>query len=235
MLPILCYHKVGPISEEGRRLNVETMTLAAHVRYFARRGFRFLRAGELAEGFPARSVCFTFDDAYISALLHAIPVLDAVGGTGSFYAVPSLVGQSSRWDNESARPLAPWDVLVEAQQAGFEIGNHTDSHADLARLDLDAQVAEIERADDALLAHGIAPGSLCYPYGRINGDTIEACRRAQYKVGLALGKRMAVPEDDRRRLPRIVVAYSDSVAKLIYKMHLRPKLPGSGAKPKKPK
>lgn len=224
MLPILCYHKVGPVWEEGRRLNVEPGTLAKHVQFFFRRNYKFVQAQHLAGILPARSVCFTFDDAYLSMLYDGVRVLRAYGLTASIYAVPSLVGQSSAWDKELARPLAPWDLLIEAQKAGFEIGNHTLTHADLSKLDLDAQVREIEEADDRLLEHGLSPGSVCYPYGRMNVGTVFACEKAQYRVGLALGKRMAVETDDRRALPRIVIAYSDSVAKLMYKMHVRPKL-----------
>jgi len=223
-LPILCYHKVGPVWEEGRRLNIEPNQLAKHVQFFFRRGYSFIQAQELAGPLPARSVCLTFDDAYLSALFDGVRVLRAYQATATFFAVPSLVGFSSQWDKELARPLAPWDLLLDAQKAGFEIGNHTFTHADLSKLDRAAQVAEIERADDELIARGISPGSVCYPYGKSNPDTVFACEHAQYRVGLALGKRMAVESDDRRALPRIVMAYSDSPAKLLYKMHVRPKL-----------
>lgn len=224
MLPILCYHKVGPVWEEGRRLNIEPNQLAKHVQFFFRRGYQFVQAQDLAGVLPLKSVCLTFDDAYLSALFDGLRVLRAYKATATFYAVPGLVGASSQWDGELARPLASWDILLDAQKAGFEIGNHTLTHADLSKLDLASQIEEIERADDALMSHGISPGSLCYPYGRMNGETKAACGHAQYRVGMALGKRMAVEADDRRALPRIVMAYSDSVAKLIYKMKIRPKL-----------
>lgn len=224
MLPILCYHKVGPIWEEGRRLNIEPNQLAKHVQFFFRRGFQFVQARDLGGAFPPKSVCLTFDDAYVSALFDGVRVLRAYKATATFFAVPSLVGASSTWDKEFARPLASWDILLDAQKAGFEIGNHTLTHADLSKLDLSSQVEEIERADEFFITHGIATGSLCYPYGRMNTDTVAACELAQYSVGLALGKRLATEADDRRALPRIVLAYSDSVSKLLYKMHIRPKL-----------
>jgi len=225
MLPILCYHKVGPIWEEGRRLNIEPNQLAKHVQFFFRRGYRFLQAQELGGVLPKKSVCLTFDDAYTSALFDGIRVLRAYKATATFFAVPGFVGNVSAWDRELARPLASWEILLDAQKAGFEIGNHSFNHADFSKLDLAAQIDEIESADNKLLQHGLSPGSFCFPYGRLNGDSRLACERAGYRVGLALGKRMATDEDDRRALPRIVLAYSDSVAKLVYKMHVRPKLP----------
>lgn len=225
MLPILCYHKVGPIDLEGRALNVEPARLDTHVRYFKRRGLQFVRAGELAELWPPRAVCLTFDDAYHSALTFGRDVLLRHRATATFYAVPSLVGKTSAWDGPRAKPLASWDLLLEAQKQGFEIGNHTWSHADLSKSALEGQAEEWRRGDQALLEHGLAPESFCYPFGRMNAHSIEAARSAGAKVAVAILKRPARATDDKLALPRVVVAYSDSVAKLLYKLHIRPLLP----------
>ncbi len=226
MLPILCYHKVGPVSIEGRWLNVEPKRLDSHVRFFVRNGYQFMRVEELAELFPNRAVCFTFDDAYHSALTLGLDVLRRHQVTGTFYAVPSLVGGSSSWDGSRAKLLARWELLQEAQRDGFEIGNHTWSHADLSTLSLAAQVAEWRNADEEFLRRGISAESYCYPYGRLNGESVDAARAAGAKVAVALAKRPATALDDRLRLPRIVIAYSDGLPKLLYKLHIRPKLKG---------
>src|SRR4051812_17322791 len=112
---ILCYHKVGPVATEGRRLNIEPARLRSHIRFFARRGFAFLLGRELAQSWPERSVCFTFDDAYTSTIRNAPELLEESGARGSFYAVSDKVGGSSGWDGSLARPLASWDELLDAQ------------------------------------------------------------------------------------------------------------------------
>lgn len=223
-LPILCYHKVGPVASEGRRLNVEPKLLATHVRYFLRRSYTFVKAGELAELWPPRAVCFTFDDAYLSTMTFGVEVLDRANVKGTFYAVPSLVGKSSTWDKGHEHPLAEWSLLESAQKRSHEIANHTFSHCDLSSLSEADQQQEWESADDALMQHGIAAGSVCYPFGKTNAHTAAAAAACGYKVGLALKKRVATETDERLMLPRIVVAYSDSMAKLLYKMHVRPLL-----------
>lgn len=227
MLPILCYHKVGPASIEGRWLNIEPRRLDAHVRFFVRNGYQFMRAEELAELFPSRAVCFTFDDAYHSALTLGLDVLRKHRVTGTFYAVPALVGASSTWDGARAKLLARWELLLEAQRDGFEVGNHTWSHADLSDLSLEAQIDEWRRADEEFLRRGVSAQSLCYPYGRLNGESVSAARAAGAKVAVALAKRPATPQDDRLRLPRIAIAYSDGLPKLLYKLHVRPRLKGA--------
>ena len=225
MLPILCYHQVGPESQEGRRLNVSPETLESHVRHFVRKGRRFARAGDLADGIPSEYVCFTFDDAFASAVERATEILARYGVWGTFYAVPSKVGATSDWDRGHEKPLATWEGLLGAQARGMEIGNHSLTHADLSRLSLEAQAKEIEGAEDLLIEHGLDGRSVCYPYGRFNEQTRAAMEREEIKVGLALGRRPARPGDDLMFLPRIVVGYSDRLPKLLYKIHLRPKLP----------
>lgn len=225
MLPILCYHKVAPEREEGRRLNITPETLESHVRYFCRKGRRFARAGDLETGIPNGCVCFTFDDAFLSALTNGVEILARNGVWASFFAVPGYVGGSSDWEGGGNRPLGGWDTLLAAQAEGMEIGNHTRRHLDLSKLAISEQLAEIESAEDALIEHGLGASSLCYPYGKFNSETKEACKRAGVKVGLALGRRPAHSGDDLLFLPRIVVGFSDRLPKLLYKIHFRPRLP----------
>ena len=231
MLPILCYHKVAPEREEGRSLNIEPATLDAHVRYFCRRNRRFARAGDLENGIPAGCVCFTFDDAFLSALTNGVEVLAGHGVWGTFFAVPSFVGGTSDWEGGGGRPLAGWDSLLAAQAQGMEIGNHTLRHLDLSKLPMIEQLAEVESAEDLLIEHGLGASSVCYPYGRFNDETKSAVAQAGAKVGLALGRRPARPGDDLLFLPRIVVGFSDRLPKLLYKIHLRPKLPSLRKRP----
>jgi len=225
MLPILCYHKVGPVAQEGRRLNIEPATLDSHVRFFVRKRRRFARTGDLESGIPIGCVCLTFDDAYVSAMAHAVEILRRHGVWGTFFAVPGMVGGESSWDGGESRPLAGWEALKAAQAEGMEIANHTMNHLDLTTLAMAQQAAEIEAAEDLLIEHGLGGRSVCFPYGKFNASTMAAMDREGCKVGLALGRRPARQGDDLRCLPRIVVAYSDKLPKLLYKIHLRPKLP----------
>ncbi|MGV3616220.1 MAG: polysaccharide deacetylase family protein [Fimbriimonas sp.] len=220
---ILCYHKVGPFEEEGRKLNIEPERLRSHVRFFARRQAPILRAEELGETWPPGAVCFTFDDAYVSALENATAALEAFGARGTFYAVAGKVAGTSDWDGDLARPLAPLESLLEAQSRGHEIGNHTYRHPHLDRVSPDEQAWEVEEAHRWLTERGLRPGSFCYPYGG-QGEAAVAKARELYPVGVVLRKRIAEATDDRLRLPRVVVAYSDSVPMLLYRLYVRPRL-----------
>ncbi|MBV6458176.1 MAG: hypothetical protein HONBIEJF_01301 [Fimbriimonadaceae bacterium] len=221
-LPILCYHQVGTASEWGRRLNIEPETLNSHINFFRRRGWRFVRAENLSLD-AERTVCFTFDDAYAAAVHHLEGVADRF--TASVYAVPSLVGLTSAWESSNARPLACWDSLRNLARLGFEIGNHTSTHAAMGNLSLEEQLDEWNLANSRLKAEGLPARSCCLPYGSRNEHSRAAIEQAGFLVGLGLGRRAANRSDDPRLLPRIVVGYSDRLPGLIYRIWLRPLLP----------
>lgn len=224
-LPILCYHKVGPIDEEGRFLNVEPSHLKAQAAFFHRRGYRFVRARELAGEWQHRSVCFTFDDAYESAVSQAVPILSDIGATATFYAVSNKVGGTSDWDGELARPLAGWDLLRWAMEHSFEIGNHTANHVRLDKVDEATARREVAQGLASLSQHGFGLASFCYPYGMHVEASRAAVAAAGHPIAVSLGKRAATPNDDRLALPRITISYGDRLAGLLYKLHIRPKLP----------
>ncbi len=125
---ILCYHKVGLVHEEGRRLNIEPERLRSHVRFFSRKKLTFLVAGDLKGSWNSGLVCLTFDDAFSSTMSSAPLILEEQGVRGSFYAVPGCVGGTSAWEGELARPLADWPLLREFESRGHEIGNHSMNH-----------------------------------------------------------------------------------------------------------
>lgn len=220
---ILCYHKIGLESEEGRFLNCAPETLASHAQFFKRMRWPGFLPREFSSGRP-QGICFTFDDAYASAVGNAPRILEANDYRGAFYAVPSLVGQSSVWDAEKARPLATWGELIGIAGRGHEIGNHTLTHARLADLPYDQQMIELREAQALLRERGIVPSSACYPYGSFNADTLRAMQSVGLEVGVKLAK-SPVRDESNLELNRIVVAFSDALPKLLYKIYIRPLLP----------
>lgn len=223
-LPILCYHRVGSVSGEGRWLNIEPSRLESHVRYFKRRGYDFACGRDLAGKFGSRMVALTFDDAYESAIENAVPILERLGARATFFVVSGLAGRTSEWDGEAARPLAGWPMLVDAKRRGFEIGSHTHTHKRLAEISEADQTEEIVNGLRELGERGISPCSFCYPYGSWNETARAIVQHCGYSVAFALAKRLARQEDDRLVLPRIVVSHSDVLPKLLYKLHIRPLL-----------
>jgi len=223
-LVTLCYHKVGSEAAEGRRLNIHPTRLDSHVRFFKRRGYRFVKGGDLNRWPLEKTVCFTFDDGFISTIENGQPVFDRHEVPMSIYVVSSLVGKTSEWEGELARPLADWERLRAVQTAGHEVGNHTARHPFLDVLSLEEQREEILSCHAALNENGLRPNSFCFPYGRLNRESALALGSCGYRVGLALGKRLPKEGDSYLELPRIVVAYGHALPMLLYKLYVRPLL-----------
>ncbi len=217
---ILCYHKVGPVAEEGRFLNVEPRDLAAQVRFFTRRSGPLVSLQNFLEGKPTAAV-LTFDDTYQSAATHVPPVLAPTGSTATFYVVTGK--SSSDWDGERARPLADRSQIQLLKDSGHEIGNHTHTHPHLNQIENFAD--EIRSADRNLRDWGFDPVTFCYPYGSLNPAVVDAVRTQGYRGAVSLRKGKVTEKDDRWQLPRIVVGYSDGLAGLLYKLYIRPLLP----------
>lgn len=219
---VLCYHQVAPFAEAGRSLNIEPSRLESHIQFFRRHHYGFVLAKDILMTLE-RTVCFTFDDAYNSTLTYGLEVLRRQRVPATFYTVPSQVGQRSAWDGDKSRPLASWNQLREASEEGYEIGNHTMTHAHLPTLGSAAQEKEWRDAHEALLHQGFAPSSACYPYGQYAEESGRALKTLGYASACSIEK---WPHgQDPYRIARIVIAYGDSIPMLIYKLWIRPLLP----------
>lgn len=114
---------------------------------------------------PVLSVCF--DDFPHSAALYGAAALEARGARGTFYASASLSGRHT----PSGLGFTAED-LRKLRAAGHEIGCHSFSHHDCARLDPFIALKDIARNRDAMAELGLdAPmRSLAFPYGETNSE-----------------------------------------------------------------
>jgi len=197
--------------------------LRTQARFFARRGYCAVLPGNPGFGDP-QTVSFSFDDAFESCVKLSSVELESVGFRGTYYAVTGKVGGKSDWEGGDERPLATFSDLREVAGRGHTVGNHSVSHPFLAKLDTESQRVEIEGAQKALIAEGLEPRSFCFPYGSHDSRTLDILAGAGYEYALSLRKlgrdRMINP----LVLPRVVVAFGDTLPLLLYKCFVRPKL-----------
>ena len=79
---------------------------------------------EYNKALPQRSVVITIDDGYKSVYDIAFPVLKQYGFTASLFIYTDFVAGGS---------AMTWNQIREMKEAGFEIGSHSLSHADLGK------------------------------------------------------------------------------------------------------
>lgn len=109
-------------------------------------------------------ISFTLDDGWDSGYENGLPVFDAAGVKTSYYITTEHL--------EFPGFVTP-EQLLDVQERGHEIGNHTRTHADLTQLSPEEARAEIETAKSDLAALGIAPTTYAHPFGATN-DSINA-------------------------------------------------------------
>lgn len=102
--------------------------------------------------------------------------------------------------------MMTWNELRELQQAGFEIGSHSVTHATLATVESDKTV-EYELSHSAACIKeniGHTPLVFSYPIGSYNAQVKELTEKAGYRAALAVNKTTYNPgKQDMFEIPRI--------------------------------
>ncbi len=215
-VPIVMFHEIAwpRLRSRARGMGVPPPLLRSYIRTMDRQGWRGLSMGEVAarwaEGrpMPAKTIVFTFDDAYAGVHRHALPALEARGWTATVYAVSGQIGGRNAWmeGQDGQRPLMTREQLQDAAARGFEIGAHTRSHASLTRLAPDAAWREIldskKTLEDTI---GKEVASFAYPYGDHDATVKRLVQESGFRSAVSVLPGQATSSSDRFALPRVAV------------------------------
>ena len=127
---------------------------------------------------PAGLAAVSFDDGMQNNLTTALPILHSLGIPASVYVPSGWLGGRSPWlaDGADNRILSADEVRALAH-AGWEIGAHTVTHADLSVLDYAQCRDEIERScADLSEMTGRRVETFAYPFGRYSPVAVQAAR-----------------------------------------------------------
>jgi peptidoglycan/xylan/chitin deacetylase (PgdA/CDA1 family) len=152
------------------RLRVE---LVADTGRVAQASFDDLRGGVAAR--PA--VVMSFDDGDASVYSTAYPIMRARGLRGTAYIVSSSVGASGKMTLTQLRVL---------DAAGWDIGNHSSTHRDLATLDLASIEKELDDCAGFLTMNDLPRSArdVAYPFGGYDQTVL----RAMEATGMTTGR-----------------------------------------------
>jgi len=144
--PILLYHHIEDIDYKTRFI-VDTDDFRTQMQLLDEWGYTVIPMSLFMEALlhgaelPARPIVLTFDDGQRNIYDNAFPIMQEYGTPGVFYLMsygvndPSLVGV---------------EEISEMLEAGWEIGSHTKSHADLTAegtnisLEIDGSKSDLE-------------------------------------------------------------------------------------------
>jgi peptidoglycan/xylan/chitin deacetylase (PgdA/CDA1 family) len=215
---ILMYHAVDskPASEDPDNLFVPVDSFASHLEALERRGLRPITLDAYLDGrYGPGSVLLTFDDAYVSTLTQAAPLLAARGWPAVVYVSSQTIGRTSHWNADPHERLLDVDELHELQRVGFTIGAHGRTHSDLRGLPADALRAEVEGCGEDLAdLLGRRPRSFAYPFGSHDAAARAAVARAGYEMAFAVHEAAG-----RFAVPRVDINAVDTARTIAVKLH----------------
>jgi peptidoglycan/xylan/chitin deacetylase (PgdA/CDA1 family) len=223
---VLCYHALS--SHWDNSVAVRPEDFRRHVQILAARGYRSVTFTEaVLDRADGRSVCITFDDAFLSVHRYALPVLQHVGYVATAFVPSAFLAPPRRlswagYDHlvdvagDELLPMSPAE-LGELADAGWEIGSHTRTHPHLTAVDEPTLHDELARSRSELRELlGRPIRSVAYPYGDVDERVRNAARSAGYSAAAALGPQRS--RDDPWWWPRVGVYRGDSVARFRLKI-----------------
>ncbi len=97
---------------------------------------------------PSEAVVVTFDDGYADNYEVALPILDRLGLSATFFLATGFMDSPrtlERYDGCCARDgMLAWDQAREMKARGHELGGHGRAHLELAPLEPDRALEEVE-------------------------------------------------------------------------------------------
>lgn len=215
-LTVLNYHQVNAAANDFS--TVSTGAFREQME-FLKRNYRVLPLQDAvrlvgASGCGERIVAITFDDGYRDNATIAAPILESLGLPATFFVSTDMVGNAEPFPHDLVQARPPqehltWDDLRQLVAAGFEIGSHSCSHADLGAIALDDAKRELRQSRERLEVELNVPiTSFAFPYGHrrnMRPDTMEAARQEYRICCSAYGGHNTAPADPGN-VRRVVVS-----------------------------
>jgi peptidoglycan/xylan/chitin deacetylase (PgdA/CDA1 family)/glycosyltransferase involved in cell wall biosynthesis len=223
---VLCYHSVA---EADADLAIPPKVLREHILTLRGFGFEFHSFSELTNdvrrhgGSGKNVACITFDDGYEDSLTQAAPLLLDLSVPATMFVTSGLMlGDRAVCEHFRSRTryetnfMSPRQV-AELHRAGFEIGAHTHTHPNMARLSEERTREEVARSKAALEdAIGGPVHTFAYPFGKrsihYTPMTVRAVREAGFSAAAAVAFRGVPPGCSVRlfEVPRFFVSRGDT-------------------------
>lgn len=208
--PILCYHKIEPVSAGARikGLYLPPKQFRRQIRELASAGFFFSLPGP---GSAPSSIAITFDDGFVSNLDAAVPVLREFGARAINYLVADRIGKHSDWEaveGGEARPLMDEAQVRDWLAAGNWIGAHTCNHPRLSKIPRAQAREEIFASKKKLEDQfGRPMEHFAYPFGDYDNAVVEMVREAGFQTACTMDRGVNDRTTDPFRLKRWTARY----------------------------
>lgn len=182
-MPILAYHHVADgnhdspyyVTVDNFRQQMQALHDWGYIPISTGDLVAVLRSGGLL---PERPVIITFDDGDLDVYQNAFPIMQALHQTGTLYIVA---------DRLECDVCMQTEQLKEMTAAGWEIGSHTMTHADLLQpgKNLSRELIDSRRMLEEAL--GVPVHSLAYPFAKADPKVMNLASLAGYDSAMGVG------------------------------------------------
>jgi len=230
---VICYHSIHP----DKSISSATPDLfERHLRWLSE-NCKVVRFSRILDTFLVAernrpTVAITFDDGNADNYEHAFPLLQKYEMPSTFFLTAGLLERSREvverfrmLRKNSCQDIPPltWSQVLEMRRCGMEIGAHTFSHPNLARLDRKDVELELKRSKEIIEQHlGEAVTLMAYPFGKpgrnFQSETVEIVAESGYEYAASILCKRVEPGCPRLSVPRFIVL-QDSLDSLSDKIH----------------
>lgn len=184
-VPILVYHSMAPHgpnqSAMQRYYDVAPEAFLKQMQYLKDAGYTVISLDYLADALsetinlPPKSVVITFDDGWRSQYSYAFPVLKKFGYTATFFIFTNAIDSNY---------FLTWDQVRLMNNAGMQIGGHTESHPYLPDIHDTAQLRDEIIGGKRIIEDQIHQKiyTFAYPFGHYSDTIISVVKEAGYKA-----------------------------------------------------
>jgi len=186
-------------------------------------GWTTICASDLSIGInnlPPKTVLITFDDGYADNMA-ALEELVKRKMNASWFVVTKDIGQVSSWKDTHAPTLKLLEPsqLLEMQDAGMEIGSHTQTHLRLTQATQQQIALELKCSKKHLTDILNRPViSFAYPYGLYNQEILSATQAAGYEIAFTTRTGFGLVDNNPLEVRRVSIMSGDSISTFARKL-----------------
>ena len=216
-VPILLYHRFGPVVADG--MTVTTSVFKTHLEYLRENGYTVIPLRQLVDYYlkkgprpRARSVVIVVDDGHESVYTYMLPVVREYRVPVTLFLYPSAIS--------NATYALTWDQLKELKKTGlFDFQGHTYWHPNFKKDEKRMSRSEYEKSVDMQLHKsrvklekelGVRIDMLAWPFGIYNDWLMGKAKEAGYVAAFSIEARHAVDGDPVMKLPRYLLINADN-------------------------
>lgn len=209
---VLCYHGINKADAAGFEKQMAYLAKNCSVAKLS----KIRTAG--ANGADIM-VAITFDDAFVSVLENAVPILKRHGLPAAIFVPAGNLGQQPRWDipdtySDKNEIVMSREQIAELDNDGFEIFSHSLSHPVLTGIEdsrLEAELAGSKQVLEKIVGHQVL--AVSYPHGLYDAKVYKAAQKAGYKLGFTIEPSVVDSATDNLKIGRFLVSPRDNLIK----------------------